>query len=214
MEFASKGVAGAGLGLGIAGTALGVLNGGLGGILGGNNGWGGEVRNGCQNNCFVTQNEMRYAQELDAALANTAKLEAERYTDLAAISAYKDSVALSNSVDERQNANYKELAVAVASLATEAAVNKANLACFQDGTAREFATVRNEFNSALACQSDKFGAAISLESERRASGDEKIVCWTQNELNQKISGVLKIPGDQICCNKCSPCNATTPAPTV
>lgn len=34
-EFASKGVAGTGLGLGIAGTALGVLNGGLGNILGG-----------------------------------------------------------------------------------------------------------------------------------------------------------------------------------
>ena len=37
MNFASKGVAGSGLGLGIAGTALGVLNGGLGNILGG---WG------------------------------------------------------------------------------------------------------------------------------------------------------------------------------
>lgn len=41
-EFASKGVAGAGLGLGIAGTALGLLNGGgygggiLGNVLGGN----------------------------------------------------------------------------------------------------------------------------------------------------------------------------------
>ena len=35
MEYASKGVAGSGLGLGIAGTALGLLNGGLGGILGG-----------------------------------------------------------------------------------------------------------------------------------------------------------------------------------
>lgn len=31
-EFASKGVAGAGLGLGIAGTALGVLNGGWGNL--------------------------------------------------------------------------------------------------------------------------------------------------------------------------------------
>ena len=38
-DFASKGVAGAGLGLGIAGTALGLLNGnGLGGIFGGNPG--------------------------------------------------------------------------------------------------------------------------------------------------------------------------------
>jgi hypothetical protein len=39
MEYASKGVAGSGLGLGIAGTALALLQGGgLGGILGG--GWG------------------------------------------------------------------------------------------------------------------------------------------------------------------------------
>lgn len=37
-EFASKGIAGTGLGLGIAGTALSLLNGnGLGGVLGGNN---------------------------------------------------------------------------------------------------------------------------------------------------------------------------------
>ena len=37
-DYASKGVAGSGLGLGIAGTALGLLNGnGLGGLLGGNN---------------------------------------------------------------------------------------------------------------------------------------------------------------------------------
>ena len=34
-DYASKGVAGAGLGLGIAGTALGLLGGDLGGILGG-----------------------------------------------------------------------------------------------------------------------------------------------------------------------------------
>lgn len=34
-EFASKGVAGSGLGLGIAGTALGLLNNGGNGLLGG-----------------------------------------------------------------------------------------------------------------------------------------------------------------------------------
>lgn len=33
-EYATKGVAGSGLGLGIAGTALGLLNGGLGNVLG------------------------------------------------------------------------------------------------------------------------------------------------------------------------------------
>ena len=47
-NFASKGVAGAGLGLGIAGTALGLLgNGALGGLLGGcGTGW-----NNCGNGC-------------------------------------------------------------------------------------------------------------------------------------------------------------------
>ena len=40
MNYASKGVAGAGLGLGIAGTAIGLLNGGLGNILGGGVGVG------------------------------------------------------------------------------------------------------------------------------------------------------------------------------
>lgn len=45
-KYASKGVAGAGLGLGIAGTALGLLNGGLGGILGGGNSAGNEVADG------------------------------------------------------------------------------------------------------------------------------------------------------------------------
>jgi hypothetical protein len=45
-EYASKGVAGTGLGFGIAGTALALLqNGGLNGILGG--GWGGWGNCGC-----------------------------------------------------------------------------------------------------------------------------------------------------------------------
>lgn len=57
-EWASRGVAGAGLGLGIAGTALGLLqNGSLGGILGGNNNCGGSA--------YVT----RYDSEKDARIA-------------------------------------------------------------------------------------------------------------------------------------------------
>ena len=49
-DFASKGVAGAGLGLGIAGTALALMgNGGLGGLLGGcGAGWN-NYGNGCGN---------------------------------------------------------------------------------------------------------------------------------------------------------------------
>lgn len=54
-EFASKGVAGSGLGLGIAGTALGLLNGGLGNILGGNGMCG--CNSGCSENHFINRYE-------------------------------------------------------------------------------------------------------------------------------------------------------------
>lgn len=59
-EFASKGVAGAGLGLGAAGTALGLLNGGLGNLLGG---WG----NNC---CSESQPVNRYELDMAQSLAN------------------------------------------------------------------------------------------------------------------------------------------------
>lgn len=75
-EFASKGVAGSGLGLGIAGTALGVLNGGLGNLLGGvfgngcNNGW----NNGCNGGyavplCSENMPVNRYEAGKDARIA-------------------------------------------------------------------------------------------------------------------------------------------------
>lgn len=54
-EFASKGVAGSGLGLGIAGTALGLLNGGLGNILGGNGMC--DCNSGCSENHFINRYE-------------------------------------------------------------------------------------------------------------------------------------------------------------
>ena len=63
MEYGSKGVAGAGLGLGIAGTALGVLNGGLGNILGGIGGWN---NGGC---CTENMPVNRYDAAKDARIA-------------------------------------------------------------------------------------------------------------------------------------------------
>ena len=54
-EFATKGVAGSGLGLGIAGTALVLLNGGMGNILGGNGMCG--CNSGCSENHFINRYE-------------------------------------------------------------------------------------------------------------------------------------------------------------
>lgn len=74
-EFASKGVAGSGLGLGIAGTALGLLNnGGNGGILGGLLGGGNQ-------------------NVVSALQAENSMLKAENYSDKNAKEVYAQSLA-------------------------------------------------------------------------------------------------------------------------
>lgn len=79
MEYASKGVAGAGLGLGIAGTALGLLNGGLGNLLGGLGNC--NAYSGCSENQVVNRYELQMVQELAAKDQRIALLEADKYTD-------------------------------------------------------------------------------------------------------------------------------------
>lgn len=108
-EFASKGVAGTGLGLGIAGTALGVLSGGLGNILGGwgNNGAteavttglaaaipgmiaaGGARNSGnCSENTPVTRYEMDLVNQIGQKDSHIALLEADKYTDQKIVDTY------------------------------------------------------------------------------------------------------------------------------
>ena len=70
-EFASKGVAGAGLGLGVAGTALGILNGGLGNLLGG---WNSGC---CSDNMAVNRYELNLNQEIAAKDARIGLLESQ-----------------------------------------------------------------------------------------------------------------------------------------
>lgn len=65
-EYASKGVAGSGLGLGIAGTALGLLNGGLGGLLGGG---------------MRTAGALAEGQLCAGLMAEVGQLKAEKYAD-------------------------------------------------------------------------------------------------------------------------------------
>lgn len=74
-EFASKGVAGAGLGLGIAGTTLGVLNGMGGNLLGGM--WGRSAA--CSDDCVVNRYELGLTQEIAAKDAEKYAKEALKY---------------------------------------------------------------------------------------------------------------------------------------
>lgn len=105
-EFASKGVAGSGLGLGIAGTALGLLNGngnGLGGILGGNGGM---------------------LQVLISEQAGQiARLDAEKYADNVGIAAFKEALA---AMDKRYDENRRRIDVLEQRMA-ESAVREAEL---------------------------------------------------------------------------------------
>ena len=75
-KYASKGVAGSGLGLGIAGTALGLLNGnGLGGLFGNNNNCG------CSEDHTVNRYELGLQQEIASRDARIGLLESNIYTD-------------------------------------------------------------------------------------------------------------------------------------
>ena len=76
-EFASKGVAGAGLGTGIAGLTLGVLNGGLGNLLGGI----GYNNCGCAENMNVTRYELGLQNQIASKDGHIALLESNIYTD-------------------------------------------------------------------------------------------------------------------------------------
>lgn len=81
-EYASKGVAGAGLGLGIAGTALWLLNGAGRGAFG----------LGCGGNCMSGAAEAVGLSALAEKDAEIARLRSEKYTDNKVLELYKYQV--------------------------------------------------------------------------------------------------------------------------
>ena len=83
-----RGIAGAGLGLGIAGTALGLLNGGIPGLLGG---WGGNC-NGvavCHENMPINRYEAGLQAEIAAKDSQIALRDANTYNDQKLLEVYK-----------------------------------------------------------------------------------------------------------------------------
>lgn len=114
-EFASRGVAGSGLGLGIAGTALGILNGGLGNIFGG-------LTNtcGCNENMLVNRYELNMQNQIAQKDGRIALLESNIYTD-------QKLNDLRNYVDARVGA----VENAVNAQAVYNATNTATIGCIQ-----------------------------------------------------------------------------------
>ena len=115
-NVASQATGGTALGFGIAGTALALLNGGNGfggGLLGGL--FGGNAAG------LLATHDSRAISALESALA---KEQSERYADKIGIDVYKELISVSNREDEKINANYRELAAAVAALDKQTAVNQ------------------------------------------------------------------------------------------
>ena len=92
-EFASKGVAGAGLGLGIAGTALGLLNWGA-GLLNLHSGMAGC----CSENTAVNRYELNLTQEIASKDARIGLLASQVYVDQKLTEVYKDLNAQVNAI--------------------------------------------------------------------------------------------------------------------
>ncbi len=120
MNFASKGVAGAGLGLGIAGTALGVLNGNGGGLLGGL--FGGNCA--CSDNMAVNRYELNKQNEIANKDMEIAFL---RGRD----AAKTDSLELYKYVDGR----FRNVEAQIAAQAVVNAQITANISCMQNSIA-------------------------------------------------------------------------------
>jgi hypothetical protein len=149
-EFASKGVAGTGLGLGIAGTALGVMNGGFGNILGGWN------NNNCSENAMVNRYELNQAETISKLESKTALLEANIYNDQKLLEVYKYFDGQVKDIRETMCANDKALAVSNAKI---------------EGT---FAVLGEQINA----QRNEFMCALNREKDERCCGDNTIVTYT------------------------------------
>lgn len=149
-DYASKGVAGAGLGLGIAGTALGVLgnNGGLGGILGG---WG-------NNNCGAL---FAWERELSHKDAEIGSLKADLATDRKILELYQYVDGRMRNIEGQ--------------LAQQAVVNaqiSANLSCQQQAIATLNGLTKTVIPIASICPEvmPRYNSFVTPTTETTAAG--------------------------------------------
>lgn len=149
-EYASRGVANTGLGLGIAGTALGLLNGGLNGLWNGGMPVGNSV--GCCNeNMLVNRYELQLQQEIAAKDAQIALRDANTYGDQKMLEMYKYLDGQLKDIRSVQSAQ----------------------AVHNQKTEDSFVLARQD----IASVRDELHKEIQMEAERRCCGDNSIVTY-------------------------------------
>lgn len=134
-NYASKGMAGTGLGLGIAGTALGLLNGGLGGI------WGGAVpmaaaQVACSENTGVNRFELEQERTISNKDMEIAYWRGQDETNRKITDAYTKLENRINGVASEVRANKDEQAGINLQQAVYNGTNTAALACLQNQVAQ------------------------------------------------------------------------------
>lgn len=175
-EYASKGVAGAGLGTGIAGLSLGVLNamGGLGALAMGNrnqtipvvpaapygwNGWNG-YGGCCSDNMPVTRYDMDKDRDIAAKDAEISLLKANIYNDQKNLELY--------AYIDKQLKEVREVLC--------------NQAVHNQRTEDSFALVRQDVEAVRA----ELSKDIKIEAERRCCGDNAIVTYANATFYPKM----------------------------
>lgn len=158
-EFASKGVAGTGLGLGIAGTALGLMNGGLGNILGG---WG--CNNGCSENMTVNRYELDQSNKISKLESDIALRDANIYNDQKLLDVYKYFDGQVKDIRATMCEQDKALAISNAKI---------------EGT---FAVLGEQ----IKAQRNEFMCALNRERDERCCGDNSIVTYSNATFYPKM----------------------------
>lgn len=188
-EFASKGVAGSGLGLGIAGTALGVLNsaangnGLLGGLFGG--GWG--------NNAAAAGGvALNALAERDAKIA---KLEAERYGDTKMVELYQQTL--------RDNQQLRDTVFSyITPLSNEAAANRERIAvletqhkCEVEKALLREQLIQSKLDNCCCEMNGKINSVAQTASCGISQLQNAVAC-----INNTLGGITKtiVPKDAIC----------------
>lgn len=132
MEYASKGIANAGLATGIIGTTLGVINGGL-GMLG--NVGGLQCHQQCSENNPINRYEATLMQELSVKESENALLRADKYTDQKIVEAYKDLQGQIKDLSAEVRANKEEQSAINMQQAVYNGTNTTAISCIQQSIA-------------------------------------------------------------------------------
>ena len=141
MEYASRGVANAGLTTGIIGTALSVLNGG-GGLLNGL--VGGNCNNMCHENMPINRYEATMMQELSAKDGKIALLESNIYTDQKLADVYERLNGQIRALETNVNNNLLQQV-------SYNATNTATIACLQGQVAQLYSLTKLVVPNASVC---------------------------------------------------------------